>query len=407
MIKNLISTIVLGMAALAAHAEGTISSPNVLLRAGDVENVVIAFATEADNYRGFQFDVVLPTGINVAGIYDVGRCVTTGATDEVSINKKVGSAVAIEGTTTQRQTVLFAADHNFSVGEGALARMVLSADASVTAGTYVGQLTNVVLSYAGGTTEEAAPCEFTIEVYEGNARVVLDENATTAPEASDGAVDVTLRRTIKAGEWSTICLPFAATGEQLKAAFGDDVQLSAFTAWESEEDDEDAIVGINVTFTEADVADGIEANTPMLIKVGSDVAEAVFAGVTLEPEEEPVVRVGQKVAQRGYFYGTYAVQQVPEEHLFISGNKFYYSTGATTTKGYRGYFSFRDVLDAYYDVADVKFNLSIDGISTGIARMENVECKMDESVYDISGRRIMKLAQRGVYIVGGRKVAVK
>lgn len=408
MIKNLISTIVLGMAALAAHAEGTISSPNVLLRAGDVENVVIAFATEADNYRGFQFDVVLPTGINVAGIYDVGRCVTTGATDEVSINKKVGSAVAIEGTTTQRQTVLFAADHNFSVGEGALARMVLSADGSVAAGTYVGQLTNVVLSYAGGTTEDAAPCEFTIEVYEGNARVVLDENATTAPEASDGAVDVTLRRTIKAGEWSTICLPFAMTAVQVTEAFGNDVELADFAGYEVEEDADANIVGIQVNFN-AVVPKAIEANHPYIIKVSAPVAEFSVCGVDIDPEEEPTVAAVKRTKKQwSEMIGTYvAGTELEAQTLFLSGNKFYYSAGLTQMKAFRAYFDFYDVLTDVEDTYGVKLALSLDGISTGIARMENVECKMDDSVYDISGRRIMKPAQRGVYIVGGRKVAVK
>ena len=408
MIKNLISTIVLGMAALAAHAEGTISSPNVLLRAGDVENVVIAFATEADNYRGFQFDVVLPTGINVAGIYDVGRCVTTGATDEVSINKKVGSAVAIEGTTTQRQTVLFAADHNFSVGEGALARMVLSADASVTAGTYVGQLTNVVLSYAGGTTEGAAPCEFTIEVYEGNARVVLDENSTEAPEASDGVVDVRVKRTIAANQWSTICLPFAMTEAQVAEAFGNDVQLGDFGGYETAEDDDENIVGITVKFNTL-AENAIEANHPYIIKVSAPVTEFSVSSVEIDPEEEPTVAAVRRTKKQwSEMIGTYvAGTELEALTLFLSGNKFYYSAGLTKMKAYRAYFDFYDALtDVEEAYSGVKMSFNIDGVTTDIDEIENSQSS-NSGCFDLSGRRVAKPTQRGVYVVGGHKVAVR
>ena len=40
---------------------------------------------------------------------------------------------------------------------------------------------------------------------------------------------VRVKRTINANEWSTICLPFAITAEQVKGVFGDDVQLGDFT----------------------------------------------------------------------------------------------------------------------------------------------------------------------------------
>ena len=61
--------------------------------------------------------------------------------------------------------------------------------------------------------------------------VVLDENSTEVP-ASASNVDVQILRTIKADEWSTICLPFTATGEQVKQAWDEDVQLASFTGLE-------------------------------------------------------------------------------------------------------------------------------------------------------------------------------
>jgi len=239
----------------------------------------------------------------------------------------------------------------------------------------------------------------------GESFVELDETSVAGPEAATD-VDVLLNRTINADEWSTICLPFTATGEQVKAAFGDDVQLSEFTAWESEEDVNGAIVGINVTFTPANADDGIAANKPMLIKVSEAVTEATFDGVTLEPEEEPVVQVGKRASERGWFYGTYAVMQVPEENLFLSGNKFWYSTGATTIKGYRGYFEFRDVLDAYYDGSEVKVNFFFDDEETGIRKLTPTLFEVEEVMYNLAGQRVDK-AKKGIYIVNGKKQVIK
>ena len=259
------------------------------------------------------------------------------------------------------------------------------------------------------TTTAEGKDSLTVTIGEApDTHVILDENATAMPEAQTN-VNVMLKRTLKAGSWSTICLPFSSTGEQVKAAFGNDVELSSFTGWESEEDDNGAIVAINVTFTSADVENGIEANTPMLIRVSKDVTTPLsFEGITLEPEDEPVVQVGKKASQRGYFHGTYAMMKVPAENLFISDNKFYYSVGKTPIKGYRGYFEFRDVLDAYYDVASVKFNLCINGEETRINDIEKEEWTKDNGIiFNLAGQRVTKSQQKGVYIVKGKKVIRK
>lgn len=404
--KKILLTIGLfGMTAIAIHAEDVVTAQNCTLRATGTESTIVELSTEVENYRGFQADVVLPVGITVTGIADAGRGVET---ENVDVNKRFGKAesIEVEDVVMQKQTVVFAISCNFKTGDGALLSLTLAADETVTAGTYTGYLKNVLLSYSTGTTVPVSESSFTIEVYEGNVRVVLDENSTTAPEASAEVADVTLKRTIKANQWSTICLPFSVTGEQVKAAFGDDVELAAFTAWESEEDDDGAIVGIDVTFTTTDADDGIKANTPMLIRVSNNISTATFEGITLEPEDEPVVQVGKKASQRGYFYGTYISTLVPEENVFISSNKFWYSTGASTIKGYRGYFEFRDVLDAYYDAAAVKYNFFVDGDETQVNDIVNDKLS-NGTLFDLSGRKVMKPAKSGLYIVNGKKTIIK
>jgi len=233
------------------------------------------------------------------------------------------------------------------------------------------------------------------------AYVILDEDSPYAPEASNKAENILVKRTIKANEWSTICLPFTATGEQVKQAWGEDVQLASFTGWESEEDADGAIVAINVMFSSANVNEGIAANTPMLIKVSRATETATFDGVSIEPEEAPVVQVGRKASERGYFYGTYTMTTVPEENLFLSGNKFWYSTGATSIKGYRGYFELRDVLDAYYDGSEVKANVFIDDEATGIRTLS--DSPKGEDTYNLAGQRVGR-NYKGVVVTKGKKI---
>ena len=112
--------------------------------------------------------------------------------------------------------------------------------------------------------------------------VVLYETSTTAPVASNGEVNVLVKRTIKANEWSTICLPFDMDATQVKAAFGNDVQLADADSYETTEDGGD-IVGINIKFNNATA---IEANHPYIIKVSSAITSFVVDGVTVAPADK-------------------------------------------------------------------------------------------------------------------------
>lgn len=346
-------------------------------------------------YTAFELQIALPEGLKLVTDED-GYPIIEKAFDTNHI--LTGNLLPSNGN----YKITCRSMDNLSIPtDGTLFRVTMQADASMAIGTTL-QASIVACEFtrtADSNGENLADVEFAIQIIE--FRTILDENATTSPEAAANA-DVLLKRTINAGEWSTICLPFTATGEQVKSAWGNDVQLANFTKWNSEEDD-GAIVAINVNFTSASANDGIEANTPMLIKVNKTSTSATFDGVTLEPEETPTVQVGKKASERGYFYGTYAVMQVPEENLFLSGNKFWYSTGNTTIKGYRGYFEFRDVLDAYYDgEASVKVNIFIDDTETGIESLSNSPLK-GENIYNLAGQRVNK-AQKGIYIENGKKV---
>ncbi|MBQ9363275.1 MAG: hypothetical protein IJT97_07650 [Bacteroidaceae bacterium] len=233
----------------------------------------------------------------------------------------------------------------------------------------------------------------------------LSELATTLPETASN-VDVRVKRTIKADEWSTLVLPFSMTETQVKEAFGEDVQLADFTAWTSEEDEDGNIVSISVDF---ESISEIEANHPCIIKTTADITEFTVDGVDIEAEDEPTVQVGKKKAERGYLIGTYVTGTVvPENDLFLSDNKFWYSTGLTRMKALRAYFEFADVLTSVEEGSEAKVRFRFENNNaTAIQTLEATFA--EDAVYSVSGVRMNsgKALPKGFYIVNGKKILVK
>ena len=235
-----------------------------------------------------------------------------------------------------------------------------------------------------------------------NTRVVLDENATVAPEAATG-VDVLVKRTIKANDWSTIVLPFAMSEAQLKTAFGSDVELGDFTGYDVADDTDGNVLGITINFT---TATAIEANHPYIIKVTKALTEFTVDDVDIQPEDEPTVAtVARTSLAWSELIGTYVANTVvPSKTLFLSGNNFYYSTGATKMKAFRAYFDFFDVLTNASGSNGVK--MFVDGTETKLDEITISESS-NSKWFDLGGRKVNKPVHRGLYIVGGKKIFVK
>lgn len=292
---------------------------------------------------------------------------------------------------------------------GALFSVTVQAGNDVTSGS---MLTGNIVSCeftrtADSGGQELDDTDFTIYVTE--YRVVLDENSTVVP-AEQTNVDVRVRRTINADEWSTICLPFDMTEAQVKEAFGNDVQLGDFVGAESEFDDADNVTGITVSFNDASA---IEANHPYIIKVSEPVEEFTIDGVDIMADEDEAYiefdngKSGSRRVVYSGFYGTYHAGTVLDEFtLFLSSNKFYYSDGSIKMKGYRAYFEFLDVLTEIEGGPHVKIFFGNDDDETGIDRVITGR-RTEDDVYDLSGRKVGRQPQRGIYIVNGKKVVIK
>ena len=126
-------------------------------------------------------------------------------------------------------------------------------------------------------------------------------------------------------------------------------------------------------------------------------------GVVVEPEEEPMINYGTKRKPKA-FVGTYVAETVIENGcLFLSDNKFWYSVGATKSKGYRGYFDFDDLLPEFEDnYAGVRAAIVFVDETTGVREMVNGQ-SVDGQSFDLSGRRVTK-PKKGIYIMNGSKV---
>ena len=224
------------------------------------------------------------------------------------------------------------------------------------------------------------------------------QNIATAVEYSDNqentiedvdVANVTITRSLKAG-LNTIVLPFDLTEAQVQKAFGTGAEVYSF---------EDVADGSNSQINFNKVAAGtISANVPVLVKAVTASDSLVFEGVQVVAPTADV-----KVAGKNFDYvGVYAPMTLAAKDYFVSGGKLYKSPGGTNLKAFRAYVKNRNPESE----GEVKlFIEGEDGIVTAIDSIDG-ESVANGAIFNLAGQRVQK-AQKGVYIIGGKKVAVK
>ena len=348
--------------------------------------------------RGFQFDLFLPDGVTVAKTAK-GKIIASLTESRLPLEDEHTLTLSEQGDGSIRFLCGSMADETFTGTDGEIATLTINVDGGVANGDYPIYLRTMKLTETDiSKYYETAEIETTLTVG-GKSYTVLDETSAVSPVAANG-VNVRVKRAIKAGSWSTICLPFAIPAEKMTAAFGEGVEVKDFTSWSSTEEG-DNIVGITIGFT---TVTAMEANHPYLIKVANAItAEDGFTvdGVDIAPEAEPEKVVGATKKTKGHFYGTYVANTtVPEYNLFVSNDRFYYSNGSTKMKAFRGYFELYDYLSSL-DEAGSRITM-IDSDATGIANLNTMSVKSSD-YYDLQGRKVVNPG-KGLYINNGRKV---
>lgn len=373
----------------------TVSVADVEVLPGTTASYALVINVGGGEYSGFQYDIAFPaTGF------------ATPETDKSTVNASWAGGSINPGALTAgagRVSVLSMSNAQLPTGDFAVGTVSFTVADDVAVGEYAVNITN--FEFLSGTTRQAAPdISFKVKVTD---RITLDEESTNLPVAQNG-VNVKVKRTITAGVWNTICLPFAMSEAQLKAAFGDDVKLAYLDINNGYSVDG---TSLSINFRNWDVSWGLYANYPVLIKTTSNVEEFNVDNADIAANEASSVQTWEKQSSTppfakeafAQFIGTLkAGTTIPSNNLFLKDNKFYYSTGTTTIKAFRGYFWLKDFTSSS---PAPTLNVIVDGQATEVEGLSIV--REDGQYYDLKGQKVNNPTQKGVYIKNGKKVVVK
>ena len=206
-------------------------------------------------------------------------------------------------------------------------------------------------------------------------------------------------RTLKAGHWNTLYLPFALDADQIAESFPAGTKVKTFNSYSND--------GSTLTIGFAD-AETMEAGYPYIVYIpeGEDIANPVFSNVTIKPEYNGI-RKGDAT-----FSGFYNPMDFGSSRyrLFLQNDMFYYPTAdGANLNAFRGYFYITDATKPVPETASARIIIDWgDGETTGIASMQDGRSTMDHVWYDLSGRKLAgKPSEKGIYIYNDKKIAVQ
>lgn len=272
--------------------------------------------------------------------------------------------------------------------------------------------------------------------YPSTKTFAMDQTDTEVQGIGTGFyTKVTTDRNIRGGgTYNTLWLPFSLNQSEVKHYFGSNAKVYSFTGYNKEE---------GLLFEET-TQEGIQAYTPVLVQLGEEDknieqlgGEDGFTYVQVnDADVDPVV-----TTEDGWkFIGTKEYSTIPVGAYYLSDNKYYQSKGNAKLKAYRAYFTApetensqslklatrvrRDIQKALMReqseedaITCLRNHLSEDNMesplfrpvnhATSINGMMTEKAKaMNNSVYDLSGRRVIE-PKSGLYIANGKKIMVK
>lgn len=207
---------------------------------------------------------------------------------------------------------------------------------------------------------------------------------------------LTVERAFNEG-WNAVVLPFVLTQEDIISTFGEGSAVAYFNG-----DIEDASGNVSVSFDKYE--EDLAANKPYLIYVANAVSNPTFENKTLvDPNwAELKADVSGTVFD---FMGTYTKINAEAGDMFISGGTFKTATSNNKVRAFRTYLKSKSQ-------GARSVSIFIDGDEVSVATPTGIENASDDTtingnVYNVNGQRVNKDVKHGVYIVNGKKVAVK
>jgi hypothetical protein len=214
------------------------------------------------------------------------------------------------------------------------------------------------------------------------------------------------------GAYNTLVLPFKLSGNELKAALGENFDGKVYYYTGATYTGGDSYYTLNFEDRES----GIFANVPVLIWSAADSPLPAWSNKTFEKTVTKYVKNNLTVDTDIYdLIGTYETIKIPAGASYLTpDNKFKKSTGKANLAATRAYFIPFDT-HGNVDSGAKLMGFSIDDVPTGIMAIEeDGELRVTSgNIYSVDGRLIRQNATtleglpRGTYIVDGKKYMVK
>ena len=326
--------------------------------------------------------------------------------------------------------------------------LYVDANETLTFGAYIKE---------GEGTETSWTCFDDFSLYylgEGELNLIIDEENETLDNIN-GQVNTTKNQTLrlirdfKQDKWNSLVLPVNLTAQQIKTAFGTGTKLSSLNRTELEgkriffekedltDDDRVAItagqlyiikpqnampqdqdpktrkLNDNSTTITTDVDGNGKSSyyTINQVSLVAEVAEQVETEVVVGSKEDSGIKM---VGTYLYKKATGTDHSIPANSYILSDGVWYYHTkGVHNVKGLRGW------LETGKEApAEVKFFINgvEEGEVTAIEGIENsmeVSKKRNSNIYNLNGQLVRSNStsvdglDKGIYIIGGKKVVVK
>ena len=373
-----------------AHADGFVSIENVRNAVpGYTGSFDIVLSTSnTETFQAYQLDVQLPEGFSFSGTatnfsdcYKQGALLTTHAT-----------TVSDQGNNTRRFSGNANPNASFTSTAGTLLTIYFTVDANAS-GDLTANLKNI--SFANTSNASVSSDDATGNITVGSV-VTLSEDDTTAPIAISN-VDVTVERTLKAGVWNTIVLPFDVPADQIATVFGEGTKIGEFTGYDYNTTTKE----VKVNFEDKNQ---IVAHTPYIIKVPGELSQITVSNADItNPTNDLTVNksvsdptFGIEITKK--MIGTYVPVTLDDNCLFLSENNFVFSKGKSKIKGFHAYFN---LMQAKQTLA--RMRISFDE-TTGI--ILNKAGDEDDKIFNLSGQRVAEPG-RGLYIKNGKTIINK
>lgn len=416
MIHEAMKKILMLLTALAAwcgsaKADGLVVQ-DISVPQGGMAILEIALENPTTPFAAFQFNIQLAEGITVS-TNDKGKFVFERG-DRLDEDFSLSMSQPDPNSNTYRVLGYYTETQPIAGTTGTIIRVTIQADASLAVNSsHTCQLTAINLTEPDETKHTPDPISFEVTIDEpDDGRIKFDETSTSLPIFTPGEKgDVRMKRTINAGEWSTIVLPFTLSKAKAETVFGADMQLAEFDGFEVDYgDDEENVIplGLVLDFAKCTLSTkkSMTGGKPYLIKVTNKVEQFEVDDVTLVGAVTDVTKTDE-FDTPGKMTGTFVKSVIPADGLFISNNQFWYSTGSTNVKAFRAWFELDAVLDKETDFGSkIRFYIEDEIVDIQEMRGGDVE-GVKLGWYTLDGRKLDgKPTEKGVYLVDGKKVAI-